>query len=143
MPSINIPIEAIGPAIDIGICAPASLVAPGSPSPAITWFKGIVDTGCSHTSIHSSVATACGLKVMGKGGVTTTARNVAVNIYHGDLFLRALINWATPFEWNFNDRGLLEMVHKNPAFDILLGMDILNLGVFTTNGGLKQATFCW
>jgi hypothetical protein len=35
------------------------------------------------------------------------------------------------------------MVHKNPAFDILLGMDILSQGVFVTNGGLRQATFCW
>jgi hypothetical protein len=143
MPCINIPIEAIGPAIDIGISLPASLAPTGSPPQTITWFKGIVDTGCSHTSIHSSVATACGLTVMGKSGVTTTAGNVAVNVYHGDMAIRSLINWATPFEWVFNDRGLLEMVHKNPAFDILLGMDILNLGMFVSNGGLKQASFCW
>jgi hypothetical protein len=100
-------------------------------------------SGCSHTSIHSSVATACGLKVMGKSGVTTTAGNVAVNIYHGDIILRSLISWGSPFEWNFNDRGFLEMVHRNPAFDILLGMDILNPGSFSMNGGSRQATFCW
>jgi hypothetical protein len=80
---------------------------------------------------------------MGKSGVTTPAGNVAVNIYHGDLFVRSLLGWVSPFEWKFGDRGLVEMVHKNPAFDILLGMDILNQGMFATNGGLRQATFCW
>ena len=143
MPCINIPIEAIGPALDVGITSPASLVAPGGQAPIANWFKAIVDTGCSHTSIHSSVATKCGLAVIGKSGVTTTAGNVAVNLYHGDLFLRSLIQWTSPFDWSFSDRGLLEMVHQNPAFDILLGMDILNLGQFVSNGGLRQATFCW
>ena len=66
-----------------------------------------------------------------------------MNIYHGDLVLRPLISWTTPFEWKFQDLGFLEILHKNPSFDILLGMDILNQGVFSTNGGLKQATFSW
>jgi hypothetical protein len=143
MPCINIPIEAVGPTLDVGISPPTSLVAAGTPAPKITWFKAIADTGCSHTSIHTSVATACGLTVAGKTGVTTPAGNVAVNLYLGDLYLRSMISWTTPFEWNFASRGLLEMVHKNPAFDILLGMDILNQGTFFTNGGLRQATFCW
>jgi hypothetical protein len=50
---------------------------------------------------------------------------------------------VTPFDWQFGDRGLFEMINQNPNFDVLLGMDILNQGQFTTNGGLKQATFCW
>lgn len=143
MPCINIQIDPVGPLLDLGIAAPTTLLAAGSTPPKIHWFKALADTGCSHTSIHTSVATTCGLKVLGKSGVTTPAGNVAVNIYHGDLFFRSLISWITPFEWKFEDRGLCEMVHKNPAFDILLGMDILNLGAFSTNGGLRQATFCW
>ena len=144
MPCINIQIDAVGPVLDIGIAPPASLRIPGTAAlRPITWFKALVDTGCSHTSIHSSVAANCGLVVMGKSGVTTSAGNVAANIYHGDLFFRSLMSWMTPFDWSFTDRGLCEMVHKNPAFDILLGMDILNLGTFVVNGGLRQATFCW
>jgi hypothetical protein len=143
MPCINFPIDPIGPTLDIGISAPGSLLAAGTPAPRITWLKGIADTGCSHTSIHASVAAACGLIVMGKSSANTPAGTVAVNIYHGDLFLRSLLSWTSPFEWKFNDRGFLEMKAKNPAFDVLLGMDILNLGAFSTNGGLKQATFCW
>jgi hypothetical protein len=143
MPCINIQIDPVGPLLDLGIAAPTSLISAGTPPPKITWFKALADTGCSHTSIHTSVAAACGLTVMGKSGVTTPAGNVAVNIYHGDLFVRSLLGWVSPFEWKFGDRGLVEMVHKNPAFDILLGMDILNQGMFATNGGLRQATFCW
>jgi hypothetical protein len=145
MPCINIPIEPLGPTIDVGIAAPSSLAMDDDevPPPTITWFKAIVDTGCSRTSIHSSVAAECGLQVMGKGTVATTAPQVAVNVYHGDLFLRCFIGWETSFELKFPDRGLVEMLHKNPAFDILLGMNILNRGVFSANGGLRQATFAW
>jgi hypothetical protein len=143
MPSINIPISAVGPTLEIGISAPSSLLPAGSAAPQILWFKAIADTGCSHTSIHSSVATKCGLKVLSKGSAATSAGVVAVNIYHGDLFLRSLIAWTTPFEWKFPDRGFMELLHQNPNFDALLGMDILNQGMFATNGGLKQATFSW
>jgi hypothetical protein len=143
MPSINIPISPIGPTLEIGIAAPKSLAAANAASPAVFWFKAIADTGCSHTSIHSSVATKCGLKVLSKSTAATPGGNVAVNIYHGDLFLRSLIAWTTPFQWSFPDRGFIEMVNQNPNFDALLGMDILNQGMFVTNGGLKQATFSW
>ncbi len=72
----------------------------------------------------------------------TPGGNVAVNIYHGDLVLRSLINWITPFDWRFPDRGIMEMVNANPDFDALLGMDILGLGTFTTTGFMR-ASFCW
>ena len=143
MPCINLPINPIGPTLDIGISLPLSLNPAGAAHPQISWFRAIADTGCSHTSIHSSVATKCGLAVLGKGGARTPGGNTVVNIYHGDLLLRSLIGWISPFEWRLSDRGLVEMVNQNPDFDALLGMDILNLGIFTTNGGLKQATFSW
>jgi hypothetical protein len=143
MPCINIQVNAVGPVLDLGISPPASLANAGANPPPIKWFKALVDTGCSHTAIQTSVAAACGLKVISKSFVTTTAGNVAVNIFHGDLFVRSQISWTTPFEWKFADHGFCEMLHKNPAFDILLGMDILNQGLLTLNGGLRQATFCW
>jgi aspartyl protease len=144
MPCINLPLNpGVGPALDLGISSPASLVPQGQPKPPVVWFRAIADTGCSHTSIHSSVAQKCGLKVMSKGAARTPGGNVAVNIYHGDVWLRSLISWTSPFEWCFADHGILEMVNSNPDFDALLGMDILSQGIFTTNGGLKQASFCW
>ncbi len=140
MPCINIPIDPIGPVIEIGVSQPTS-TANGT-HPTVYWIKAVVDTGCSHTSIHTSVAVKCGLTVLGKASANTPGGAHAVNLYHGDLFLRPIIR-GKPFEFPFNDRGLVEMTHQNPDFDALLGMDILNYGTFHTNGVLKQATFCW
>lgn len=143
MPCINLPVDAnVGLRLDLGISPPSSLVAQGSPAPPVFWFRAIADTGCTRTSIHASVAAKCGLKVISKGTAKTAGGNVPVNIFHGDLFVRSLINWMTPFDWKFADRGLMEMVNSNPDFDALLGMDILGMGTLTTTG-LMRATFCW
>ena len=144
MPCVNIPINPlVGPTLEIGIALPLSQVPAGQPRPQIRWFKAIADTGCTHTSIHTSIATTCGLNVIGKGNSSTAGGNRAVNVYFGDLYVRSQIAWVTPFEWQFADRGLVEMVHQNPNFDALLGLDILNLGTFIMHGGLKLATFSW
>lgn len=143
MPCTHLQVDAnVGLRLDLGISSPASLLPPNSPAPPIFWFRAIADTGCTHTSIHSSVATKCGLNVISKGTARTPGANVAVNIYHADLFIRSLFNWMTPYDWKFADRGLMEMVNANPDFDALLGMDILGLGTLTTTG-LVRATFCW
>jgi hypothetical protein len=122
-------IDPIGPTLDVGISSPLSLAAAGAPPPAINWFKAIADTGCTNTSMHSSVAIACGLSVLGKTPVSTPSGRGPVNLYHGDLFLRSLIGWTARFEWKFQDCFFPEMLQKHPSFDILLGMDILNQGV--------------
>jgi hypothetical protein len=143
MPSINFPIGPHGPTLEIGISAPESLQAAGSPPAQKFWFKATADTGCSHTAIHSSVAQKCGLAVLSKTLVATTSGNVTVNVYHGDLYLRSLVAWTLPFEYVFNDQPLSEMLNANPNFDALLGMNILSQGTFVLNGGFKQATFSW
>ena len=142
MPCINLPLDPIGPIIEIGIAPPRTGAANGVPNPPIRWIKAIADTGCTHTSIHSSVALACGLSVLGKDTVTNTSGSIDVNIYHGDLVLRPVIG-AGPFEWHFSNRGFLELLHQNPNFDALLGMDILGQGSFSMIGPLKVASFCW
>jgi hypothetical protein len=143
MPCISLPINQIGPTLEIGISLPLSLNPAGAQTPPILWILAIADTGCSHTSIHSSIATKCGLTVLGKGGATTPAGNVAVNLYHGDLLFRSLVGRPSTFEWRFADRTFVEMLNPNPAFDALLGMDILNEGTFICSGLHKQATFSW
>jgi hypothetical protein len=128
--------------IEIGISAPISQLAAGAGPPPIHWIKAIADTGCSLTSIHASVANKCGLKVISKANSNTAASMVVVNLYHGDLLLRPLIG-SRPFEWRMNDRRILQLVHSSPDFDALLGMDVLSTGLFSCNGALKHATFCW
>jgi hypothetical protein len=143
MPCINIPIDPIGPLIELGISAPISQNAAGAPTPAIRWIRAIADTGCSHTSLHSSIASKCGLSVISKGAANTPAGVVPTNIYHGDLVLRPLLIHGSPYEWRFRDWRIVEIVSPNVAFEALLGMDVLNLGAFMTNGSLRMATFCW
>lgn len=111
MPSILIPISPAGPALDIGISVPASITAPGA-APNVQWFKAIADTGCSHTAVHSSVAAACGLNIIGKSMATTPAGAIAINNYHGDLYFKSMVSWTIPFDWAFNDRTFGEMLHK-------------------------------
>jgi hypothetical protein len=141
MPCITFPIDPIGPVLEIGIAPPRSLLAPGSPPPPITWIKAIADTGCTHTSIQTNVAGACGLGVVGKTTITSTTQMAPVNIYLGDVFIRFPMG-NTFFEWIFNDRGLLELLHPSPNFSALLGMDILSQGTLHMNGLTKQATYC-
>jgi hypothetical protein len=141
MPCVNLPITSIGPVLEIGISSPDSLAQSGC-EPKIYWVKAIVDTGCSHTAINSVVAANCGLKVVGKDSANNTSGVIAVNIYHGDLVLRPMMD-GSQIEWRFDDRRFIELLHVHPEFDALLGMDILNEGLLVTNGLLKQATFCW
>lgn len=141
MACITFPIDAIGPVIEIGISQPRSLLAQGSAPPQIAWIKAIADTGCTHTSIHSSVAAGCGLAIVGKLPVSSTMQTTPVNLYHGDVFIRFPVA-GTFFEWRFPDVGLLELLLPSPQFQALLGMDILNRGTMYINGAMKQATFC-
>lgn len=143
MPCINFPIDPIGPILEVGSSSPNSLRSHGAPPPAISWFKALVDTGCSGTSIHASAARQCGIRVIGKSAIVTATGVVPVNVFYGDLHIRSLLSWQTPFQSRFDDQSFAELPHKHPSFDVLLGMDVLNLGSFSMNGGSRQATFCW
>lgn len=84
----------------------------------------------------------CGLSVISKGNVMTPTATTAVDIYLGDAVIRPIVG-ANPFEWRFISHRFMEMLNPNPNFDVLLGMDILNMGVLVTNGATRTATFCW
>jgi hypothetical protein len=142
MPCLNLPIEPVGPVIELGISAPLSQQTQGSGSLPVQWIRAIVDTGCTHTSLHSSIAHGCGLSAISKGSANTPGGNVITNIYHGDLVLKPLIG-NSPFEWRFPDWQIIEMVSPNPAFDALLGMDLIRSGLLTINATIGVATFCW
>jgi hypothetical protein len=144
MPCITLQIDpAFGPIIEIGIALPASTIVAGAPKPPISWVKALGDTGCSHTSIHASVATALSLQIVGKANAHTGGGATANDIYHGDLFLRVPLANNQVFEFPFRDRQFLELKAKLPAGDALLGMDILGLGTFHVNGITKNAMLCW
>jgi hypothetical protein len=136
MPCIKFPIEPSGPTLDAGISIPQSLLA----DPPVHWFSAIADTGCSDTAIHSSVALSCGLCAIGKSSITTPAGIADVNRYYGDLYLRSPYG-HTP--WVLENCTFVEMPCKHSAFDVLLGMDVLGMGILTIDGPAGSATFCW
>jgi hypothetical protein len=146
MPCVTFPIDpAIGPVLDIGIAAPLSLIASQSAvqmPPPIHWIKAIADTGCSHTSIHSSVASLAGLSVISQALAQSTMQIATINVYLCDLFVR-LIYGQTVIEYAFRDRPISELLHRSTTHDALLGMDLIGLGTFFTNGLTRTATFCW
>jgi hypothetical protein len=144
MPCVTLPIDPqLGPVIDIGIAAPRSLLAAGAASPTIFWVKAGADSGCSHTSIHTTVASSCGLKAMSKVSSNTAAGPVASNIYLGDLFVKIPLAGSQVFEYRFPDRQFVEIASPLPGFNALLGMDILSRGTFHINGITRNATLCW
>jgi hypothetical protein len=144
MPCITLPIDAgLRPNLELGISAPLSLQPAGAPPPIIHWISAIADTGCTNTSIYTSVATAAGLRVMGKGLVNTANGPVQCNRFLGDLFVKVPLANGTGFEFFFRDRLLSELMAKIPQCDALFGMDMMTMGTFHVNGITKNATFCW
>jgi hypothetical protein len=144
MPCITLPLDpGIGPIVELGVSAAAALLPAGSPRPPIQWIRAVADTGCSHTSVHTSIAVNCGLKLISKGTTNTPGGQVPCNIYHGDLFLKIALPNGQQFEFPFRGRGIIELVNKIPSLDALLGMDMLSMGTFHVNGLTKNATFCW
>lgn len=141
MPCITLPLDPVGPMIEIGIAA-ASQSPTHAPDAEIQWIRAIADTGCTHTSIHSSVAEKLKLSIVSKGTSNTPAGSVDVSIYLADLYLRPIIG-GKPFNWRLGTSGFLELRHALPTYDALLGMDVLNQGIFVVNGALKHASFCW
>jgi hypothetical protein len=142
MPCIHAKIEPIGPIVEFGISTPSVVITPGIPGPPIQWMRALIDTGCSHTSIHSSSAGKCGLNVISKGNVITPTAITPVDIYLGDAILRPIVG-GRPFEWRFISHRFNELLHPNPNFEVLMGMDIIGQGTLVVNGGMQVATFCW
>jgi hypothetical protein len=144
MPCITLPIDsAFRPTVELGISAAASLLPKGSPPPPIHWVSAIADTGCSHTSVHTSIATKSGLKVLGKGSTHTANGTVNCNLFHGDLFIKIPLANGQVFEYPFKDRRIVELMVPIPSVDALMGMDLLMLGTLHVNGITKNAMFCW
>jgi hypothetical protein len=143
MPYLSFNNEPIGPVISVGVSSPKSLLAPDASSPQIYWFRAIADTGCTNTSVSQNVINTLGLKSISKAQVTSTTQMINANVFLGDVFLKASIVSSGQIDWAFPNRFLLELIHQSPHFDVLLGMDMLEYGVFSMDGPGKAGTFSW
>lgn len=142
MPSISLPLGPAGPAIEIGISAPASLQQQGAPSPPVQWIPAIADTGCTGTAVYTDVAAAAYLPIVSQQNVSTAGGDVTVNVYFGDVHVRWQAGGLMYF-WTFANRPLGQLLNVGPSNRALVGMDLLTLGVFIVNGPNFDASFTW
>jgi predicted aspartyl protease len=133
MRCIPIRIEAIGLIVRMGLTLPKSEGGKDS----IHWIDALVDTGATHTSVSLEIAVAVTLPNVGEDEMVTPAGRVTIELFHGDVVLDPN---APRF---FRDRRLAGLIHRQPEFDAVLGMDLLEKGVLTFDGPAKMATFCW
>ncbi len=143
MPCVTWPYDpAVGPILVFGITAPASMAPRGASPPPIHWIKGLVDTGCSHTSLLSSLTIAANLPIISKTTVLSTTHSAPANIYLGDLHLG--YNAAgNPYHHTFNDIPFTELLRGDQNFEALVGRNVLGMGSLFLNGLANQFTFCW
>jgi hypothetical protein len=142
MPCITLPYDpTVGPLFSLGIAQPLSSLSDPS-SQKITWLRGLIDTGCSNISIAPAAAKAAGLPIIGKHPVASTTQTIESDLFLGDLFI-PFADPADKFHHYFRDIRFLEFRFGNVAFDILVGRDVLSVGLFQLNGQTKQFTFAW
>ena len=144
MPCITLPIDLSGrPILEVGVSPSRSVLPQNAPAPTIHWVRALADTGCTHTAIHTSVATTAGLGIIGKVPLTSSTQSVAVNLYFGDLFIRVPLSNGGSYDWRFSGRQFTEMLQPHAHFEGLLGMDIFSFGTLHVNGLTRNTTFCW
>jgi hypothetical protein len=142
MPCITLPYDPIvGPIFTFGASRPLSSLPEGD-AQKITWLRALIDTGCSQISITPTAATQIGLPRIGKADVASTTEVVESEVFLGDLFI-PFADPADRYNHYFRDIRFLEFRFGNVNFDILVGRDILSLGLFQMNGITRQFTFAW
>jgi hypothetical protein len=95
----------------------------------------LVDTGASHTCVTPAIATQANLHVLGLVVVQSTTHQVQVNTYLADMLMPV----GSP-GYILRDIQLSELRLGNPAFDGLLGRDLLSQGQLYVNGLARTFT---
>jgi hypothetical protein len=142
MPCITLPYDpVVGPLFSLGVAKPLSSLSDPADQ-KIVWLRGLIDTGCSNISITPTAAATVGMPVIGKQPVSSTTQTIESDLFLGDLFI-PFGDPADKFHHYFRDIRFLEFRFGNVAFDILVGRDILSVGLFQLNGKTNQFTFAW
>ncbi|MFQ5915525.1 MAG: retropepsin-like aspartic protease [Nitrospinota bacterium] len=146
MPCISVQFNpAIGPVLQVGICAPGSLKKTSAAEQAKALGCGLlVDTGASITCISPGVVNQLGLRPIGKRQVGVASGSAALNTYVVDLVI--------PFGDPGSPRAVQSLVLDNwtvmeyrgstANYQGLLGMDIIRRGYLTIAGWANTFIFC-
>lgn len=102
--------------------------------------RALFDTGANVNCITESVARYLQLKPIGKVPAATASNNIFFNKYKIKLSLPFPTN--DPSTVRMSEILNIEVLETkdNPNFDVIIGMDIINLGVLIVSG--NTFTFC-
>ena len=132
MPSLSISyVPAIGPLLQVAIF-PSGAILGAIPPP---FFMALIDTGASHTGVTSKVITQLSLAPSSKQPVGGVHGLQATNIYQFQVGLVFPTGYPTP--GGLVNANVLQFPVMGAEFvsagnfDVLLGRDILCMGVFS------------
>ena len=126
---------AIGPILSVEVGFPESAKQPEGGVPPRETVNFLIDTGASVSSINPATAAKLGLPILGKVPVVSTTQSVPVNEYMCDLFLPIGAPHLPLRDWR-----LLEFPTGSGPIGGLLGRDLLQHGMFLTNGPARYFT---
>ena len=115
---------------DVGI---GTARAPDEAPPPVRTYSAIWDTGATHTNITAKVVSECGLTPTGVADAIGVHGGKLTNTYLIDVYLPNLVV----------ARGLqvIEAESLPGPDDVLIGMDIFNLGDFAVSNYRGKTTF--
>ena len=131
---------AIGPVIPVGLALPDHLRA--NAKPIVHTCNALVDTGAARTCVSSKTAMEIGLQAMGKTQMSSASHTVAVNVYPTNLHFF----FGPPdkgMEYRIGNIALMEFRNAPDAYPVLLGRDILALGLFQMSGADNRFILCF
>ena len=96
--------------------------------------RALFDTGANVSCITEHGATHLQLKPIGKVPVATASQNISQNKYKIKISLPFPTN--DPYTVRMSEILNIEVleIQNNPNFDIIIGMDIINLGLLIVSG---------
>ena len=107
----------------------------GGSSPTLFEFQAIWDTGATHSAITPKVIDTCGLSITGRRNVSNVNETTVSPTY--------LVNITLLNSLQVHDVVVTKGQLPNSDADVLIGMDIINLGDFavTNYEGLTAFSF--
>ena len=122
-------------AVDVGLTEAKDIA--GDQPPDFTVYKAILDTGATGTAITPKVALNLGLAPIRRAMVQGAQAKKESNVY--------LLNVFLPNKVSFIGLPVTEVPGLAGGFDVLIGMDLINLGdlAVTHSGGKTKLSYAF
>jgi hypothetical protein len=107
---------------DVSVCEAFDTTAPPNPIPTLAPAKGLWDTGATRSVISQDLAATLGLRPSGTAQVLHGGGSSTSPTY--------LVNFLLPHGVGIVGVQVTEFPAKDPAFNVILGMDVICIGDF-------------